>query len=214
MQNTESVLEFTEDWFDANKSLWNAIINEFKPKYVLEIGSFEGRSTCFTIFLGSKFGPMEIHCIDTWEGGIEHDHIDFKEVERRFDSNMQTALKNVDNRVTVIKHKGKSLFQLCSLVAKTRLTFDMIYVDGSHVSSDVIGDAVLSWELLRVGGVLIFDDYDNPNSPTDPLYPRLAIDSFLKIYDGRYEMIKFIDDNDSEIAPNQLYQLYIRKLKA
>lgn len=37
--------------------------------------------------------------------------------------------------------------------------FDFIYVDGSHRSPDVIYDAILSFGLLKKGGIMIFDDY-------------------------------------------------------
>lgn len=37
--------------------------------------------------------------------------------------------------------------------------FDFIYVDGLHLSQDVLYDALLSFDLLKVGGILIFDDY-------------------------------------------------------
>ena len=38
-------------------------------------------------------------------------------------------------------------------------TYDIIYIDGSHATSDVLEDAVLSYRLLKPGGLLIFDDY-------------------------------------------------------
>jgi hypothetical protein len=31
--------------------------------------------------------------------------------------------------------------------------------DGSHRARDVLEDAVLSWPLLKVGGIMLFDDY-------------------------------------------------------
>ena len=41
--------QFTNDWFDkGTKGLWDHIIPQLKPRKILEI-----------------------HCVDTWEGGIE-----------------------------------------------------------------------------------------------------------------------------------------------
>ena len=38
--------------------------------------------------------------------------------------------------------------------------FDLIYIDGSHESADVLSDSLFSYNLLKPGGVLIFDDYE------------------------------------------------------
>jgi hypothetical protein len=38
--------EFTRDWFSQNVPVWRQIISRDKPTKILEIGSFEGRSTC------------------------------------------------------------------------------------------------------------------------------------------------------------------------
>jgi hypothetical protein len=38
--------------------------------------------------------------------------------------------------------------------------FDFIYIDGSHLRGDVLTDAVLSWQLLGRGGVMVLDDYE------------------------------------------------------
>jgi hypothetical protein len=38
--------------------------------------------------------------------------------------------------------------------------YDFVYIDGSHLASDVLEDAVLSWAVVQVGDMIIFDDYD------------------------------------------------------
>jgi hypothetical protein len=46
------------------------------------------------VFLIEKFNDnngLEIHCIDTWEGGVEHSNVDMSLVEKRFNSNTQIA---------------------------------------------------------------------------------------------------------------------------
>ena len=45
-------------------------------------------------------------------------------------------------------------------------SFDLVYVDGGHSAAEVFADAVLALKLLKVGGVLIFDDYGDGTSPT------------------------------------------------
>lgn len=57
--------------------------------------------------------------------------------------------------------------------------FDFIYIDGSHRSPDVIQDSILSFGLLKKGGIMIFDDYGKVQSIE---LPKLAIDCFLSIF--------------------------------
>jgi predicted O-methyltransferase YrrM len=62
-------------------------------------------------------------------------------------------------------------------------SYDFIYIDGSHKAADVLEDAVLSFRLLKVGGLLIFDDYAwNGGGPTEFDNPRRGIDAFYHAY--------------------------------
>ena len=82
------------------------------------------------------------------------------EVEARFDSNIAKAQSVTGNTATVIKHKKPSNIALVELAAEGRTsTFDLVFVDGSHQATDVLTDAVISFQLLRLGGLMIFDDY-------------------------------------------------------
>jgi hypothetical protein len=40
------------------------------------------------------------------------------------------------------------------------INYDVIYVDGNHGYKDVLYDGLLSWNLLKSDGLLIFDDGD------------------------------------------------------
>jgi predicted O-methyltransferase YrrM len=64
---------FTADWFSANVPVWSALMDEIPAiGKVLEIGSYEGRSTVWLIEHAFKAtGRGEVFCIDTWEGGPE-----------------------------------------------------------------------------------------------------------------------------------------------
>jgi hypothetical protein len=68
-------------------------------------------------------------------------------------------------------------------------SYDVIYVDGSHTADDVLEDMVLAWPLLKVGGLMILDDYgwdgaENAGGRPMPedLLPKIAIDAFLSTY--------------------------------
>jgi len=66
----------------------------------------------------------------------------------------------------------------------------MIYIDGSHETPDVFSDAALSYRLLRIGGLMIFDDYIwGGGANADPIMnPKMAIDCFLNCYQRKMQM--------------------------
>jgi predicted O-methyltransferase YrrM len=190
-------MEFTNDWFGATgRYIWDKILPQLGPKRILEIGSYEGRSACFLIEKLS--GPLEIHCVDTWEGGAEHKRIDMSFVKRRFDSNTQATIANSKNEVNLKTHVGSSDTILSQMQVEYKDYFDFIYIDGSHVAADVLCDAVLAFRLLRSGGVMCFDDYLWRDEAADPINcPKVAIDAFTLIYCKHLEVMA--------LPPTQLF---------
>ena len=199
---------FTEDWFSHVVPVWGELLFTFKPSRILEIGSYEGRSTCFLIENLAAERPIELHCIDTWAGGIEHEPGAMAAVERRFDNNVRQIGASAPHAVTVRKHKGMSSDVLARMLARGRREhFDLIYVDGSHQAPDVLLDALLWFQLLKVGGLLIFDDYNwslsEPGEEDFYLMPKPAIDAFVNIFQRKLSVLQY-----------PLYQLYVKKTAA
>jgi predicted O-methyltransferase YrrM len=153
---------------------------------VLEIGSFEGLSTTYIIRQCTAFGALDIHCIDTWAGAVDLPPQAMARVEDRFDENVNLAIARASAPVRVRKIKRRSALALAAHIASGELPFDLIYVDGSHTAADVMIDAVLAFQLLRVGGVMIFDDYLWSMEPAlfvDPLNtPKPSIDAFVAAF--------------------------------
>jgi len=200
--------EFAVDWFSYHIPIWEPLLARLKPARILEIGSFEGRSTCYLIETCSRTNHMEIYCVDTWEGGFEHDKTTMPEVERRFDHNVAVAKKRDSHGAVVKKVKKKSVTALAEILSSNEPPFDLIYVDGSHQASDVLTDSIMAFELLRVGGVMIFDDYlwrMEPEGKQDTLnMPKAAIDSFINLFQRKLRVINGLPIN----------QLYIEKLSS
>lgn len=189
------------------KPIWDDLFGKVSPRRILEVGSFEGASVCYLIEKLGHAGALEVHCIDTWEGGIEHQAqgYNMSAVEARFDHNMRLALSRCPNPVDFRKHKGISEIHLSRLISTGRRgSFDLVYIDGSHQAPDVLMDAVLGFSLLRRGGVMIFDDYtwfEQLPQGKDPLRcPKPAIDAFVNINFRKIEILNTI-----------LYQLYLIK---
>ena len=101
--------DFTNKWFENSaKKIWTQILNQSKPKKILEIGSYEGASTCFLIDTLSLYhDSFEIHAIDTWDGGSEHKEmkINMKSVEERFKKNTSNAIRKSTKAIELITYK-------------------------------------------------------------------------------------------------------------
>ena len=141
---------------DVTKT-WYEVLEGRSLKKVLEIGSYEGQSTCFLIELLGRETGNAITCIDTWRVSFEHSNVDFSKVEQRFDANTKLALETVPFEVTLTKNKSCSSRALAEMIV-TGVSFDLTYIDGSHHSMDVLSDIVMSSHILADNGLIICDD--------------------------------------------------------
>ena len=67
--------------------------------------------------------------------------------------------------------------------------YDIIYIDGSHVACDVLLDAVCSFVLLKVNGILMFDDYQWKLLTEEYNCPGLGIDIFKSCFEHLFTPI-------------------------
>lgn len=167
--------DFTADWTSHNFPVWETILADLRDSEVavLEIGSWEGRSAIFFL----RYLPLaRLTCIDAFTGNPERHAGDVeylqacREVERRFDANLREFVGRVEKR------KARSVPALDALAVEGR-SYDVIYIDGSHTTDDVLIDSLLSWRLLKHGGLLMWDDYGKPGVDQ----PKPAIDAFLAL---------------------------------
>jgi predicted O-methyltransferase YrrM len=165
---------------------WEPLLSELdgRAARVLEIGSFEGLSACFVLW---RLPDSAVTCVDTFEGSAEHvarGLLPSAVLEAVFDANV--ALVDASRVRKIVGDSRRVLVDLLDEGAR----FDLIYVDGSHVALDVIVDAALAWRLLAIGGFIVFDDYGWSALGDDRLLrPGPAVDSFLSLVDGRYELV-------------------------
>ena len=173
-------MNFTEDWFSHNIGNFESCMDRIpQKKLFLEIGSFEGRSTCWLLQngLGEK---GSIICIDPFSGSVEHGGIDFQAVEARFWSNVQECVQ-AEQKVSLMRTTSyKALAEMIGF----KYAFDFIYVDGSHAPDVALTDACMAWGLLTQGGVMLFDDYQYPHEDT-----KKGIDAFLSAFEGQYDLV-------------------------
>ena len=177
---------FSHDWFTGHIPSWEPMMRalEGRTARVLEIGAFEGLSTCFVLW---RLPDATVTAVDTFAGSAEQvarDLLPNGSLEHVFDANVA----HVDG-TRARKLVGDSKRVLLDLHAE-HARFDFVYVDGSHLALDVLIDAALSWSLLTVEGFLVFDDYGWSAVGPDPLLrPGPAIDAFLELVDGKYEVV-------------------------
>ncbi len=180
--------QFTQDWFSWNAPIWEQHLKHFintSTLNALEIGSWEGRSTCWLLDNILTHESNRITCIDTFEGSIEHNLYDsdyIKSIEQRFDFNI--ARTGVPEKVKKIVGQSHEVMWHLPLNS-----YDLVYIDGSHIGSDVLTDTVLAWQLVKVGGLIIFDDYffSFPQNPT--WNTKIGIDAFMTTFVDKFKVI-------------------------
>lgn len=163
---------FAERDYVTNKTpIWMPILEPLRdlPLSVLEIGSMEGRSA---LFFASYLPKAVVTCVDP-----------FHKREKIFDNN----LRRYADRVRKIRE-----FSLPALIKlrQAGAEFDLIYIDGCHERESVMMDSVLAWGMLKLGGMIIWDDYTNYKDDKDNWErPTSAIDGFLVAYTQEFREI-------------------------
>lgn len=196
---------FTQDWFSMNIPVWDNYKTIFFNKEdmrCLEIGSFEGRSTIYIADNYCNGKNSYVEAIDTWNGSIEHKPEEVEGLYKTFTHNVKEYI----NSKRIIPIRGNSSEVLMKMIPEVRNgsrgKYDFIYIDGSHVAKDVLMDAVLAWEILKIDGVMIFDDYrwEGYKVYKPSVAIKVAIDGFMNTYAGMYNIL------------HNKYQLHIQKI--
>lgn len=177
---------------------------ELKPQHTLEIGLACGASATLMLALHEQAQRGAHHAIDPFQctnwGGVALRHIEAQGLSKRF-----------------TLHKELSAFALPKL-KQSGVNFELIYVDGSHLFEDVFVDFYFSNLLLKVGGVIAFDDSadahvakvvafirhnladtyaeESPYAITEPKHPKLR--QFAAKITGRQQLTIFKKVRESQ----------------
>jgi predicted O-methyltransferase YrrM len=152
--------KFTVDWFSRHIPHWfktfkllNIDINQ--PLSILEIGAYEGKSTCWISDNMLTHLDSCLDVVDTFQGSIEHIDYDNSKLYEMFVNNISLSR----NPEKIKTHTGDSRIFLPIFIKENR-KYDFIYVDGAHMPENIIIDGMCCYHLLKDNGVIIFDDYD------------------------------------------------------
>ncbi|MEG4325357.1 tetratricopeptide repeat protein [Microcoleus sp. herbarium5] len=175
--------QFTQDWFTHNIPIWKRHLQEFTgiaDFQVVEIGSFQGMSACWLLDNILTHPTAKITCIDLF-------------FQQHFKGNIVKT--GAADRVIELEGYSQDL-----LVDLTSEYYDVAYVDGCHKPTSALQDAILSWRLVKVGGLMIFDDYEFtfPDSPEQDT--KIGIDVFLEMFASQLEVV------------HKGYQLIVKKI--
>lgn len=180
--------EFTTDWFSPLTPSWQLALAPLvgKPDVrCLEVGTFEGRSALWLVDNILTGKGSKLTCVDTWQDTDEQPGVDMAEVRARFKRNVEAC----PNREHFdFPYQGALP---AFLIARGWLDgFDFIYIDGSHRAADVLTDSVFAWQMLKVGGLLCWDDLSwRRDGGPDWDIPARAVASFRECFHGRFETV-------------------------
>ena len=171
-----------------------------KNNKILELGCYKGEMSKWFSDILLNHKSSQLHCVDTWEGSVEYKK-NFNNVKKTFKNDIEkTFKKNIKDS----KHPTKVKIHKCTTTdffikffsKHKKPFFDLIYVDASHDARNVILDAIFSFKSLKVGGHIVFDDYEWNKMPQNYERPKIAIIAFnhmfrdnVKITHKGYKMI-------------------------
>ena len=167
---------FPSDVFTFNIPVWEKVLQPYKGKpniHYLEFGVNYGRAAIWMLENILTHETARLTGMDIFP-------LDFEEI---YLSNLEAS--GLAHKSTTIK--GYSQIELRKLPLNS---YDIIYIDADHRAKAVLSDAALSWELLKTGGLIIFDDYEwHVGHLPKELNPNLAINSFVSCYRDVLEIV-------------------------
>lgn len=153
----------------GHQSFFGQMVEETKPKLIIEVGSWKGKSAIAmaNALRGFELNDSRVLCIDTWLGATEFvgkpDDDPKRGLRRAFGypTIYYQFLANVvltENQKRIIPFPQSSI-NAARFLQKNGVKADLIYVDGSHEYEDVVEDLKMYYPLLKKGGVIFGDDY-------------------------------------------------------
>jgi len=136
-------------------SILKELLNQIKPRYAIEIGSWMGNTTWPIAEECERNGGFVV-CVDTWEGNVGT-HLEpiasTYDVFKMFRDNVKA--KKPRNIIPIMTDSLNVHFFKHGF-------FDFAFLDGDHRYSHVKSDIEICWKALRKGGLICGHDMDVP----------------------------------------------------
>ena len=177
---------FSQKWFLNNFEIFTFFLPKDKSlKFdYLEVGCYEGLSSFYVL---SEYKFVNAFFLDIWDMPNPNSKTlspNFDLIEKAFDQN----LSGFDFK----KIKNDSVISMRKLL-KENIHFDFIYIDGSHNGEDILSDAIEAFKILKVNGLMFFDDFLQ-HDDNRILQSYVGIDKFLSLYSD-YLKIEYFQNN-------------------
>ena len=177
---------FSVDIFSYRIDLWTQLLASLKeqPGKALEVGSYQGMSSCWLLDNILTHPQSSLTCID-----------------RQFDAKFKENISKTGAESRVEFQAGKIHQQMENCTAAS---FDLVNLqDRCRLIDHSEQNARLAWKLVKSGGFVIFSYYGwrNPNNPEQN--PKVGIDRFLTTVKDKWQPI--------HLSP-PAFQLVVRKL--
>jgi predicted O-methyltransferase YrrM len=167
-------------FFTDHITIWEEILSSLKGK------------TNITLEIGALYGGSSVYILEEFckEEGSHHYIMDINTNEF-----IENNINPYKDKLTYLLGESSDSFKQFT----EKNVFDLIYIDGNHMSKYVLEDAVNSFYILKNGGYMIFDDFGGGWEQEPHMQVKTAVESFVHSYG------KYLD------VVHQGYQLIIRK---
>lgn len=185
-ENYYFMQEFTQDWNTEFKKNTRGM----KFDFALEVGAFEGLTTCY--ICDNLLNPGgRVIVIDPLPD--DHNTLPFGEDNKIFEGQYVRFIRNTLGRpVELLRMPSRLAFKKEGF---KDYRFDFIYIDGDHCDEAVYSDGINALNSCRIGGHILFDDYEWREET------KRGIDRFLRDCDRYIEVVI------------RGYQVMVKKLK-
>lgn len=173
-ENYYFMQDFTQDWNNEFKKNTKGL----KVNFALEIGAFEGLTTCY--ICDNLLNPGgRVIVIDPLPD--DHNQLPFGEDNKLFEGQYDRFTRNIKGYpVELIRKESRLVFKDTDF---KNYRFDFIYIDGDHRADAVYLDGMNALNVCRVGGFILFDDYEWRAET------KQGIDRFLSEYERCIEVV-------------------------
>ena len=167
-----------QGWF-GHIHITDAVLDEFKPQLMIEVGSWKGQSAIhFAKRMRGYNDDCALICVDTWLGSRElwqKEHSILNCRNGRPDLYRQFMVNVLHEGLgDIVVPLPLSSGEAAALLSRLEIDVDGVYVDAGHGYPPVSADLSGFWPLVRPGGVMFGDDY----RPTFPGVVQ-AVDEFV-----------------------------------
>jgi len=173
----------------SEKTVFRRLMEEVRPRIVIELGSFLGASATHMGGIAKELGlKTEIFCFDDWRGWPGFRSGPFADLKQQNGNNMllnqflqNVIARNMSDRILPMPFGTVSSL---AVFCKWGIYADLIEVDASHDFHSAWADINIAYRLLRPGGVIFGHDYF---TGADKKGVRRAVDLFAKLNGLRVE---------------------------